>query len=437
MSVSSVLTYESPVQYYGEDTSTGGNWVGKYGSCGHILPGAPAIGTETVVGQWTSPPIGSLGDRPYNWTVEQLKGLNFARTDPPYWDEYVPGLSGILYEVAGTRVVYPDGTVIQYPVFEWKWGEWHETQKEKREVYYTMNLEGTDDESWIDTDGHVNGPGWRLACWDDGGERSNPLYGYMNFTLIFPKSGIYMLSLYAYDFEGYSRYSQEYRIYDATGTRLLASKQIAGEVFDNGVYETFRVVVPEGGLKIILQVYNDAGHETFVSAETYSKDRTNNVVLSGIFVDCCHEYRGATIGFWKNNIGKQVTANGKPLVPGKGIQIPIEDIKKALDALQQMYPELTWLPKDPDILLKAYEILSRSGKGVDSATNAKAQTLSLLLTAAVLGTGTPPTEVSIPRYGTNTVDGWIQLIVEEFKKPSPNYGWINTVADYLNNYNHY
>ncbi len=420
LGVVTVAAVDSPVVYHSTDTTTGGNWVGTYGSCGHILPGAPVWGDEVVVGEY-SVPIGPLTNDPYFWTPSQVRGLTHYKPDPQYWDEYVPGTSGILYEISGTRV----GT-IQYPAFEWKWSEWTNTQSKPggRDVYYTMSLPGTDDEPSIDKVPGSNGPGWRLAAWDDGGERGRPEHGYMNFTLTFPRIGTYLLSLYAYDKETNNRESQEYRIYDATGTQLLASKQIAGAAFDNGVYETFEVTVPLGGLTIIVQVYNDAGYAPYVNGVGVAAGKTINVVLSGIFVDCDIEYRGATPGFWKNNIGKQTVPK---LVKGEGIQIPVEQILSALEALQLEYSsKLPWFPTGSGntLLVNAYNILAGAG--------AKGHTLSLLLTAGVLGTGT--NEITIPGYGTHTVAEWIALITTS---PPPSDAYILAVAGFLNNYNHY
>ncbi|MEM2093849.1 MAG: hypothetical protein QXI32_00960 [Candidatus Bathyarchaeia archaeon] len=269
------------VEWVAEDTITKGDWLfnpkgspfGTYGSCGHILPNAPQTYLETPIDAF-SVPIGGyteLPNPPYNWAINQILGLPYHRLNPPYYDEYVPtSPPKITYDIDGTYYVVSETVKIQYPAFEYAWGDWHSTQTDPREVYYTMALP--------DTGG---GPGWRLASWDDGGERCQPYHGYMNFTLTFPQ-GDYYLSLYAYDYERFSRWSQEYRIYDSTGTTLLASKQISGTVFDEGVYEIFRISAPEGGLTIILQVYNDAGHV----GEPFQPDKTNNVVLSGIFLDC-------------------------------------------------------------------------------------------------------------------------------------------------------
>jgi len=275
------LASPGTVQWVAEDRITKGNWLfdpkgspfGTYGSCGHILPNAPQTGLETPIGEF-SVPIGgydALLDPPYNWAYNQFLGLPYHKQNPPYWDEYVPmSPTRITYYINGTRLAPSETIEIQYPAFEYAWEDWHSVQTEPREVYYTMAIPGTG-----------GGPGWRLASWDDGGERCQPSHGYMNFTLTFPK-GDYYLSLYAYDYERTSRWSQEYRIYDSTGTNLLASKGISGNVLDEGVYEIFRVTAPDDGLTIILQVYNDAGHV----GEPFPPDKTNNVVLSGIFLDC-------------------------------------------------------------------------------------------------------------------------------------------------------
>ena len=268
------------VYWFAEDATTKGDWlfnpvgspIGRYGSCGHILPNAPKNLTQIPIGNF-SVPIGGYGDLPnppYNWTTNQIAGIPSHRPDPPYWDEYVPDGSGVMYHVNGTKFTPLGGGTVQYPGFEWAYADWHVSQTDPREVWYNTTIPG------------VGGPGWRLASWDDGSERSQPMHGYLNFTLTFPRQGRYLLSLYAYDYERISRWSQEYRIFDETGMMLLATRQINGTVFDEGVYEIFVVNVPASALTIVVQVFNDAGH---VAAPS-SLDRTNNVILSGIFIDC-------------------------------------------------------------------------------------------------------------------------------------------------------
>ncbi len=255
-----------PVSWVHEDTITKGNWypsavgspIGVYGSYAHILPNPPVNLTQVPIGNF-SVPIGgysNLPNPPYNWTTSQIAGLPYWKPDPSYWDEYQSQSPQVTYFTNGT-FFDPIKVMIQYPTFEWAWNSPQTSQgSDARTVFYPLaNM-------------------WRLAAWDDGGERSFPTHGYMNFTLFFP-GGTYLLSLYAYDYERTSRQSEEYLIYDSTGTQLLASKQISGTTFDEGVFETFNVTAPIGGLTIILQVYNDAGHPA----------NTVNVVLSGIFVD--------------------------------------------------------------------------------------------------------------------------------------------------------
>ena len=210
----------------------------------------PAVGSLPIVK--------SLMDYPYEWTQSQNSGLQFQRLNPPYWDEYVTLQPPVTYIVRGTHFCLPEspGDCIQYPAFEWAWSGWSPSRAsaDVRACYYATTIPGTG-----------GGPGWRMAAYDDGGERCKPLHGWMNVTLTIPV-GTYTLALYAYDKESkpdgdpLARYSQEYRIYDQTGTTLLASKQISGTNFDNGVYEIFDIVAPTGGLTIIVQVYNDSGH---------------------------------------------------------------------------------------------------------------------------------------------------------------------------------
>jgi hypothetical protein len=277
------------VKWFAEDTATGGDWyfnpigspIGVYGSYAHILPNPPAKFLEIPVDKFSAPvgfdlsnsstwPI--LNSPPYNWTGSHVAGLGYYKANPPYWDEYVSNLPAVTYYVTGTKYV-PNPiygvNYVQYPVFEWSWNDMHDKPvQDPREVYYS-----TYDQ-------------WKLATWDDGGERSGPRHGYMNFTLNFPE-GRFLLSLYAYDYEKYlagnpaARDSQEYRIYDRNGN-LLDSKRISGEVFDNGVYEIFEVVAPSCGYNITVQVFNDGGH---YPNGPYPPEHTINIVLSGIFVD--------------------------------------------------------------------------------------------------------------------------------------------------------
>jgi hypothetical protein len=269
----------STVMFYHEDTVTGGDWphpldspVGTYGSYARILPN-PDGNYEQARGPF-SVPLGFdlsnsstwalLKDPPYNWSDTQIGGLPFYQMDSPYTDEYVTQSPPVTYYLNGTEYLVPEDGTILYPAFEWNWTDWHSTQTDGREVYYN-NASGT------------CAIGWKYNAWDDGGERCQPVHGYFNVTMHFP-NGTWLLSLYGYDYEG-ERDSEQYLIYDGTGSTLLASARVNGTVWDNGVYETFSVVAPEDGLDIVIQVYNDAGHDENYTIGTY------NVLLSGIFVD--------------------------------------------------------------------------------------------------------------------------------------------------------
>lgn len=302
------------VAWYYEDTITGGDWyfnpigspINKYGSYAHILPNPNGTG-QIPIGSFSVPmgfdlsnsstwPL--LGDPPYNWTSLQIAGLlKYNSTWPlllnsPYWDEYVTQIPPVTYYVNGTEFTVNSSFTIYYPVFEYNWTAWDTIQTDHRQVYYT-GLTGCGP-----------GPGgWFYASWDDGGERCQPERGYMNFTLHFPM-GVYLLSLYAYDFERGQRDSQEYRIYNEAGM-LLAVKRINGTKFDEGVYEIFRVFAPPAGLTIIVQVYNDGVHHADPLVGTY------NVVLSGIFVD--------------------------PLPSTGGFLFPIDNCARAHELLEPLY----------------------------------------------------------------------------------------------------
>jgi hypothetical protein len=224
--------------------------------------------------------INFFGSPPYNWSEWHYEGLAYMKMDAPYWDEYVgspggPDNGNITYSIAGTRVQVGSET-IQYPAFSfmWDYAGWSETPDDHREVYY-QNL-------WEE------GPGWILMTWDDGGERSFPTNGYINVTLTFPR-GNWSMALYAYDYERapagtwLARAEQTYRIYDLNGNSLV-NTTIAGEIFDNGVYEIYEVTAPTDGYTIIVQVYNSGGHYP-IDSDPFPLSHTINVVLSGIFID--------------------------------------------------------------------------------------------------------------------------------------------------------
>jgi len=420
------------VKWVAEDKITQGDWlfdpigspIGVYGSYAHILPNVPVKQTEIVIGNY-SVPIGdnysALSAPPYNWTPSQIAGLAFNKSNPPYWDEYVSDSPLVTYFVNGTY------GPVQYPAFEWAWAGWNLTpidsqfwwqedfsgKMDTRAAWYTQFIPGTG-----------GGPGYRLVAYDCGGERSQPLHGYVNVTMFFPQ-GAYLLSLYAYDFEKYQRFSELYRIYDSTGTKLLASKQISGTIFDNGVYEIFKVVAPSGGLTIIVQVYNDAGHDVLYKLPNgtwaFPSDKTLNVVLSGIFVDKIQcSWDGHTIGYWKNHLDMT------------GITSVLNDIHNRYSGVNWW-----WLP---DNLTEAWLLLNYKDpntgqlKSNDPEIKAAAQTLALLLTTEVYGFPDPTgPRVYIYPYGSFTVAQWTIKIITEWGKASPNYAFIQKVADYLNN----
>lgn len=285
------------VTWFSQDTITGGNWahhpagspIGMYGSYAYILPDPPVSSLEIPVGNFSVPAGGysDLVNPPYNWTGLQLQGLMMfgPKLNSPYYDEYSSHSPKVTYYLNGTFVdpIGGNPTDIQYPVFEWGWGDFTATQTVHQSVYYPIGN--------VTSSNH-----WRLAAWDDGGERGLPTNGYMNFTLHFPQ-GVFLLSLYSYDLEGISRTTELYRVYDSSGTQLLASKQVGDPAWNNGIYESFRVVAPSNGLTITVQVYNDAG-------QGFGGGKTNNVVLSGIFVDQlpCKPNGGYDPCWWLNNL---------------------------------------------------------------------------------------------------------------------------------------
>ncbi len=218
---------------------------------------------------------------PYYWDYWQVLAMDYHVLEAPYYDEYVgspDGNNNITYSIQGTRTTTPSGNWIQYPAFCFAWDVWHNEATDPREVHYKFLNNG--------------GEGWRFIAWDDGGERSLPQNGYINVTLTFPE-GTWQMALYAYDYENApaktwgAREQQTYRIFDLNGNTLVEDVTIAGEILNNGVYEIYEVTAPEGGVTIILQVYNSGGNYGYdnYSHGEFPDTHTINVVLSGIFIE--------------------------------------------------------------------------------------------------------------------------------------------------------
>jgi len=398
------------VFYLGKDTVTQGDWqnavgspIGVYGSYAHILPNPPVKRTEIPVGNF-SVPVGGYTWTDYGWTPTQIAGLPYNRTDPPYWDEYVSLEPRINYTLNGTLYDMPSIGLIQWPAFEWAWDDFNSS--DPRAAHFKTTVEGS------------GGPGTRLTCWDDGSERGYPSDGYINITLEFPK-GMFMLSLYAYDMERWQRPNQTIYITDESG-EILASAVMEGTEFDEGIYLQFLVCGPT---TVIVQVMK--GSESV------------NAVLSGIFVDKlpCVKWCGKTIGFWKTNIGKQIRK-----IRGRGWQVDIEVIREALNKIHDRYG-WSWIPYGDDQDIKAWRLLSYrdpiTGKRMawNATIKAQAQALALLLTAEIFGGIFDPEMIEIDGYGSDRILGWINQIVAEFNKASPDYVFIYNVADFLNNLN--
>ncbi|MCJ7771036.1 hypothetical protein MUP37_05615 [Candidatus Bathyarchaeota archaeon] len=257
---SSPLCFSLPIAtYLGKDIVTKGDWthavgspLGTYGSYAHILPNPPVTETQVPVGNF-SVPVGNFTYYDYNWIPSQIAGLPFNRTAPPYWDEYVSLSPPVTYFLTGNQVIIPEIGLVKYPVFEWAWDNFNSS--DIRACVFKTNVPG------------AGGPGTRLTCWDDGGERtSSPLKGYFNITMSFP-AGQFMLSLYAYDKEGGSRDNQIIYITDTSGG-ILSTATMSGTDLDGGIYEQFVIYGPT---TVVVQV---------------SKSLTSlNALLSGIFVD--------------------------------------------------------------------------------------------------------------------------------------------------------
>ena len=382
------------IRFENEDATTKGNWMGTYGDLGYIKCAWNVPGTKTN----------------YSWTFAYDATGGLFATEGSY--------SADESQYAWTAKL-PLIEYVQYPVFEWAWEGWQSSQgADPRRVYYPVGSGGNH---------------WRLACWDDGGERCLPLHGYMNFPLFFPE-GTYLLSLYAYDYERNQRTTQEYRIYDETMTPLTDPVQISGTAFDEGIYEIFMVVAPPGGLTIIVQVYNDAGHPS----------PTLNVLLSGIFVDKLEYVCGLTIGFWKTNAAKDLgLIKGTPQVlkdPYLGLLGCVVDgysgdisdwgewgISKPIDNVDLKWA-LHWLSYGAyDPTTNGFTLPEAS----NSTVKARAQLLALLLTACYKGSSYTNGLITIPGYdGPHPISYWIDLIIGYYN--SGDYETVYYLANYLN-----
>jgi len=387
---------QNEIRWVSEDSATHGDWMETYGDLGYIKCGwdlpqtapGPAHLTWSDANDHNSPAI----------TYSAITAL-YPWTNTSSWLE-----------------------CIQYPVFEWQWHDgFHSSQTEPREVYYPL--------------GDGDGNHWRLACWDDGGERCQPTNGYMDFHLTFP-DGMYLLSLYAYDYERTSRQSQKYEIYDETGTILLASRQISDPCdFDEGIYEIFKVEAPPEGCNLIARVYNDAGHPT----------PNINVLLSGIFVDRVETVCGKTIGFWKTNAAKILDIlNGKP-------QITRTRYLRLLNCVVDRYaPRINdwynnavrlgdWRIEAPynnyDInwayIWLSYGKTQPALKANDAKVKARAQLLALMLTACHKGSDYTDAWFSVPGYGgPMPISDWIRQVIRRYN--AGQYKAVYKIAVYLN-----
>ena len=385
---STVLTPGDPlvteINYLGDDWATQGDWIGVYGSLGYIL-----------------------------------SGWNAALKTPLIWDPSYDMSGGVLfdnYTVSGKVYAWTGLTplCIQYPMFEWGWYGFHSTQTEPREVYYP--IEGA----------------WRLAAWDDGSERCKPTHASMNYNMFFPE-GTYLLSLYAYDYEVWARESMEYIIYDMFMNEL-ARKRISGTAFDEGIYEIFKVEAPPEGCVITVQLYNDEGHPV----------PNLNILLSGIFVDKVEPVCGHTIGFWKTNAAKDLKLN-----KGKA-QVNKADYLALLDCVDSTYSSeigdwAEWNISSPSdvtdlkwalhwLSYGAYQPGTNSWDNPDASnplTKARAQLLSLLLTACYKGTNYTDAWISVPGYNVwSTVSEWIEEIFYHYNMG--HYKIVYKLANYLN-----
>ena len=226
-----VAAIAAPVQveWIGEDTTTGGDWlnpagspVGTYGSCAYILPDPPAEELEVARGAFSAPvgfdigdPLtyGLLGDSPYNWTSTQMAGLGYYEPDSPYGDEFWSALVDFSFTVAGTEICVPS-RVLADPV---------DSSLRKAATYFGSNVV--------------------VAA-------SMP-------------AGTYAVSLYMLDFDSNARV-QVGMLSAAGGADAV---QVQG--FNDGVYLTFFVHLPQADV-LAIDISQVAGA---------------NAVLAGVFVD--------------------------------------------------------------------------------------------------------------------------------------------------------
>lgn len=430
------VTAQCSVMHVWTDTTTQGDWdfnpvgspIGVYGSYAHILPLPPYDWVEVPIGPYTVPIGGvpGLPLPPFDWTPSQIAGL--ADYDPgpaPYLgDEYESLDPPVTYAIGGTLEQTglppdPGPTEVQYPAFEWGWGH----APDARAAYYRTI------------------PGYKFAAWDDGGERCHPVHGYIDVTLNFPE-GQFLLSLYAYDKEAYdpdggayvggTRDSHEYQVYvGAPDGSPDVSQQISGLTFDDGVYELFIVRAGEGGCTITVRVYNDDGHDPSGAVVP-----TYNVLLNGIFVDRLGA-PGHTIGFWKNNVDKNLEGeNAKGKKKDGNAQLTKAEMEAILDAIAvDTCPELGFFVGLT--LEEASEIFNNHKK--DDLPKAQAQLLALLCSVEYY-TGMDAdyllSPIYLPDVGQTggaflgTLAGAVQLVLDEYC--AENYGVAHALATMLN-----
>lgn len=230
------------VRFIEKDNTTRGDWQGAYGSYAHVFPGSPQRLLPIAVGNYTVPSSGQSFVQ-YGWKLNQIEGMRFWKSGPPYWDEYSSLSPYVNYTLSGTLYLHR-GIWIQYPVFEW---EWESALADPRGIVFS---------------GSGNR---RLTSWCDGSERGFPSRGYLNATLAFP-SGVFLLSLYGYDMERVARSGQTVIVRSRSG--VWDSAAMRGVEFDEGVYVKFVVYGPT---EVVVSVVKDSD--------------STNAVLSGIFVD--------------------------------------------------------------------------------------------------------------------------------------------------------
>jgi len=194
----------------------------------------------------------------------------------------------------------------------------------------------------------------------------------------------------------------------------------------------------EIGLYKVVEVMQDGwANITALSQENIVIDGSGLTVEDVNFGNVICGPPGHTIGFWKNNIIKNL--NG-----ANGIQVPMEDLRRYLQNINDTYgADFDWLKFDvdedgcvsDDEMWKAYLILSIPDAS-DMMLKAQAQMLSLLLTEQLYGEEYTNAWVYLPSIGgstpmVGTMEEAITYIIWLYSEGY--YEAAQGLSDYLNN----